>query len=212
MLVTAGKNEGLLMKMWKKVLAASALALCMITVSKADSKAAGMITNVVQTDDSGSSVGISWNAYLGTDNYIVSISNDAANWIVADRYNYSPTCSLYGLSAGSTYYVKVAAYDDDKNLLAESAPLEVVTAPSGTLTAIQSGATTNSVTVSSAGLTGANYYILATRASGSEAVLGQSNTPVVTAGNRSSASSEYLYYYAAKKQLQDMLQLDRMII
>lgn len=196
---TAGKNEGLLMKMWKKVLAASALALCLISVSKADSKAAGLISGVAQTDDSSSSVGISWNAYLGTDNYVVSISNDAVNWVVADNYNYSPKTSLYGLSAGSTYYVKVAAYNDDKALLAESAPLEVVTAPSGSLNAFQSGATTSSVSVASTGLAGANYYILAKGYSSNSVILAQSNTPVVTAGNLSAATSEYLYYYAAKK-------------
>lgn len=196
---TAGKNEGLLMKMWKKVLAASALALCLISVSKADSKAAGLISGVAQTDDSSSSVGISWNAYLGTDNYVVSISNDAVNWVVADNYNYSPKTSLYGLSAGSTYYVKVTAYNDDKALLAESAPLEVVTAPSGSLNAFQSGATTSSVSVASTGLAGANYYILAKGYSSNSVILAQSNTPVVTAGNLSAATSEYLYYYAAKK-------------
>lgn len=53
-------------------------------------KSGGLISGVAQTDDSSSSVGISWNAYLGTDNYVVSISNDAVNWVVADNYNYSP--------------------------------------------------------------------------------------------------------------------------
>lgn len=200
------------MKMWKKVLGVAALALCLTAASKVDSQAAGQVTGVKQTGDSQSSVQISWDSVLdaSTKYYITQVSTDGNSWY--NREVSSGTNDyVSSLAAGQTYYVRVIGYNDytyeggvpvgeGSATAAASNPVEVVTAPSGSIDATQTASTTTGVTVSSTGLAGANYYRLTYEQSGTKLVLGESATPVVSSSIAlTPATSYWMHYVTARK-------------
>lgn len=101
--------------------------------------AVGVPGNLRQTGADVDSIQFTWDAVTNADDYETSYSTDGANWSDWDSNWsswYGTTATINKRSAGSTYYVKVRAVEDGATLSdpetygEESAPLEVVTAPS----------------------------------------------------------------------------------
>lgn len=123
------------MKKYLKLFAAFVFLIAAVTFAPAASKAAsltGLLTAPVDLKQTGAdtnSVTFSWAAVINADDYCYSYS-DGINWSIPKRVGgYRPEETIYNLSAGKTYYVKVYAMDENDNLGPESAALEVVTAP-----------------------------------------------------------------------------------
>lgn len=185
------------MKALKKVLAVAALALCLTVATKVDSQAAGQVTGLKQTSASDSSVNVSWDSYLGAQKYYVRIS-DGQRYIDDNAY-LSTDDNIGRLSAGTSYAAAVIAYDSDNNVIAQSEPIEVVTAPSTTgISVTQSAATTNSVSLTFANVTGANAYIVTNGYGNAATIVGSSATPTVTISGLAPGISATLHGHPAR--------------
>ncbi|MCD7824777.1 MAG: hypothetical protein LUH14_02235 [Clostridiaceae bacterium] len=187
------------MKKWKQVLGLCVLAACLSFSQKIDSRAA-QITGFTQTADSSSSVSFSWTADLTAGCYLVESSADAITW-VTEGYTTSPSKTIYSLSAGTSYYVRVTPCDSDKKALdTASDAFEVVTSPDGSnISAVQTDATTSSITIKIGTVSGANYYLLTSTDSGSEVAIGASATNEVQVSTALSAgTSYYIRAYACR--------------
>lgn len=114
------------------------------------SKAAAWTAGFQQTDADTSSVKLQWAAHLDADYYGIEFSYDGASWSEME-WTTSTSDTVYSLTAGSRYYVKIIAYSGyhgSGTKLAESEVIDVVTASSKVQNVYQSDATTNSVTMS----------------------------------------------------------------
>ncbi len=116
------------------------------------------VTGLKQTADSASSVQVNWDAVTGERiRYQVAWSDDQINWATKDTY--SPSAYISNLSAGKSYYVKVAVMENGA-LGAYSNVLEVVTRPdmmkAGSVE--QSDAKTNAITLQWPAVSGATAY------------------------------------------------------
>lgn len=198
------------MKKWKQVVLIAALALLLGMTTKAESKAAA-IAGVTQMDAGTSYVDVSCTADLQAKYYVLFVSADKLNWVEKD-YGTSPNnLTASGLAAGSSYYVYVrGATDYDFGVDSKiwkwctdaSAPVEVVTVPdSVNAKLVQTGATTNSITMTLSGVSGANYYILgpAYSYSSNTHFYASSTTPTITAGSLNPNTSYAMYAFACRK-------------
>lgn len=69
--------------------------------------------NIQQTGSSSSRVDITWQTYLGQNiHYHVEMSYDGVNWAMQD-YAYNSNETIYGLTEGSSYYVRISVYNKD---------------------------------------------------------------------------------------------------
>ena len=67
--------------------------------------------NIQQTGSSSSRVDITWQTYLGQNiHYHVEMSYDGVNWAMQD-YAYNSNETIYGLTEGSSYYVRISVYN-----------------------------------------------------------------------------------------------------
>ena len=174
---------------------------------KADAKAA-QVTGVKQKSDSVSSVTISCDAILGMNYYVVQLSTDNSNWKVKANSTDPNSIFINGLNAGQTYYVRVFGssgyeYEDNARVWKVSATysdsIEVVTTPhasSSDITAVQTDADKNKVSVYVSPVDGANYYILMYKSQ----IIGQGASSTVTTQNSLDPGGRYnLYAYACRK-------------
>lgn len=143
------------------------------------------VTGVQQIGGSDSSVKISWNAVVGSSvRYNIEMSTDGANYASVEDYGTPAGETIYNLTPGTVYYVRVQAYIKSyvsSNTYGEySDPIQVVTAPTAVTGLIQSDATTNSVTLAWNAAPGANTYIVK---DSNDVVLATSNTPSVVVPN-----------------------------
>lgn len=155
------------MKNYVKAIIGAAFLMAAVVFIPAVSDAAAAPTNLRQTGASRSSVDIVWDAVLDADEYCVQWSNDGVTWGTKYDTAYNPKDTTYGLSAGSTYYVRVASYDENGTWLDEtddiitwSKPIQVVTSPdAGNITSLTcTAATTNSLTYNWNPAIGATSY------------------------------------------------------
>lgn len=118
--------------------------------------------NVRQTGASTSSVDFTWDTVINAKGYYTSYS-DGMTWSDPERVSGSSD-SIYSLSSGKTYYVRVYAMDKDGYLSEASAPLEVVTAPStdGVTTTV-TAVTDNAISFSWTPAVGATSYEIKSR-------------------------------------------------
>lgn len=195
------------MKKWKQVVLVAALALLLGMTTKAESQAA--ITGVQQIGDSESSVRVKCTGELGAKYYYLSLSTDNVTWHVQNVSSDPNSLSASGLGAGMTYYAKIGtctdydyAYSTRTYTLtgvdpaSESAPIDVVTAPSGRVTAVQNSASTTGFSVEVTGATGANYYVMKCN----DAIIGQSESNVVaTSGAMAPGTGYWLYARACRR-------------
>ena len=158
-----------------------------------------------QTGETTTSVSIEWNSPYSTNRtYHVELSTDNVNW-TESKITPSTSTSLNYLEAGHTYYVRIYTTDlNNNNPSAYSDVLEVVTKPLGSLTLVQSAATSNSVTLSWNPIEGANqyqiYYQNASDSYGTQKqLIGTTQACNYTLTNFSAYSDKiYLYVYAAR--------------
>lgn len=176
------------MKKGKKIFLFALLTCAFTFAVKTESKAA-QITGLKQTDASSGSIEIQWNADLAAYKYSVDISSDKKTWVNGKDTSYSTEGYISGLTAGSTYYVRVTGYNDDGVATSQTSnPLEVVTAPSASVTAVQIGATTTGAKIRYNNVAGANYYYVTAE---NDYVLGTSTTTTVTTTRRLTPATQY---------------------
>ncbi len=186
------------MKKCKQIIFVAVLAFCLSMVAKAETKAAA-VTGVKQTSDSTSSVRVQCDAQLGAQYYYLEVSENKVNWYVMDVSYSANSLSASGLGAGKTYYARVGictdydyTYSTDTYVLtgasSVSAPIDVVTAPSGSATATQKSASLNGFSVQISGVSGANYYTMTYN----NAIIGQGTSAVVSTNRALTAGTNYL--------------------
>lgn len=185
------------MKKCKQIMFVAVLAFCLSMVAKAESKAAA-VTGVKQIDDSSSSLRVQCNAQLGAQYYYLELSEDKVTWYVRDVSSNANSLSSSGLGAGKTYYARVGictdydyTYSTDTYVIigasSVSAPIDVVTAPSGSVDAVQKSAKTNGFSMQVTGAIGANYYTMTCN----NAVIGQGASSVVSTNRTLAAATAY---------------------
>lgn len=165
------------------------------SVAKAASLSAP--TGLRQTDASKTSVSLSWEAQVNAEKYYWSWSKDKVNWSTpgSSDYSYNPKDTIYSLSSGSTYYVRVQCWaegdswsSDDDLYSSWSDPIEVVTSPdANTMTDItKTDATPSSIALQWTPCLGATSYNVYDY--DSEVLLGSTAATNFTVGNRSANS------------------------
>lgn len=194
------------MKKWKQIVTLAALTLGVTLAAKANTASAAQITGVKQTDASSRNVKISWDASLGSERYVIEMSEDQVNWLRMEDCSGTDTY-ISNLSSGHTYYVRVSGYkdwswsNDTGTLVSEaSAPIDVVTAPEvANFGVSQTKATTKSFTAQCVGDDGANWYRL--YLSGDNTLpIGESSSPTVTVNKNLTPGTKYwCYAYACRK-------------
>ena len=149
----------------KMLLAVCAFAFTVLLVSGTESKAAGTITGLKQTKASSSSVSVQWDAYLGANSvyYATWIGNSVADVQAGNAKKesaYGTTDTIYDLTQGGTYYVRVVAYSDYKltQLLASSSIIQVATSLPKVTNLVQTGATANTISMKWDAVVGATGY------------------------------------------------------
>lgn len=153
------------MKNYVKAIVTFVFLIAAVTFVPAISDAAiaslGAPGGLKQIDASESSVKFSWDVVIGAKDYAVSFS-DGVTWSQPERVWTGTDETIYSLSAGKTYYVRVYALDDDNNLGAPSADLEVVTAPRSEEmgTATVTDKTASSISLSWMPASGATSYVV----------------------------------------------------
>lgn len=151
-----------------KTLMTFAIVFVMALVCGTQAKAAtapGQVTGVKQTDAGTGSVSLKWDASLANDvDYEVHMSTSKnGTYVCKEESTYGPDTSIYGLSSGSSYWVKVRAYvtddADNKFIGAWSQPIEVITNLSSDMSTIMhTKSTYTSITLKWSAVPGANTY------------------------------------------------------
>ena len=121
-------------KTMKRSLIVLAIMTIMLFAMTITASAAGSVTKLRQTSASSSSVKVTWNANPGQEYRVYYSKSKNSGYVEDTSYTTSSTeWYISGLSAGTTYYVKVASYVEDSNwndiYVATSAPIQVVTTP-----------------------------------------------------------------------------------
>lgn len=144
----------------------------MLLMSSYTVQAANGITEITQIDATKTTAYVEWDAVLGVQGYYVQYSTDGVVWFRDDEEDDCPDTEdaflvMKDLSAGKSYYVRVAPVKIDKYnqyyVSAEySAPFEVVTAPAcvESDSIVQTGASYNSISLVWDGVSGATGYCL----------------------------------------------------
>ncbi len=182
--------------MLQKVLFSFAATFLLVLTMSLTVKAAapGKVSGLKQTGASDSSISVSWNAVLGADNYALWMSEDGKNWgdEPIEDATYGTGKTVYGLTAGHTYYVKVCAYKgyywhypDSSENGEFSDVLEVTTATANVEDLKVTEASVDSISVSWLNTDGASYYEVSYRNSKSDTytVAGTTTTPVYKVKN-----------------------------
>lgn len=174
---------------------------------KADA-ALGKVTGLTQIADDVDeknagkyAVGIQWNALSGVDAYLVEFCESGKNF-TGDTYRYAlatnNTGVIRGLSGGMSYDVRVTAVtiagNDIEDQGAASDVVDVVTAPSGTVTTLkQSGAQAKKFAVSWTKIPGANVYDIGYKKYGSTEKMKYVTTPNDVSSYTLSATADTNY-------------------
>lgn len=152
-------------KTMKRSLIVLAIMTIMLFAMTITASAAGSVTKLRQTSASSSSVKVTWNANPGQEYRVYYSKSKNSGYVEDTSYTTSSTeWYISGLSAGTTYYVKVASYVEDSNwndiYVATSAPIQVVTTPENVNSSSikQTAGTSKTVTVKWNGVAGATGY------------------------------------------------------
>ncbi len=183
------------------------MALACVGVAKAETVAPGQVMGLKQSAAKETSVKVEWTALLNNGvKYEVDISTDNVNWIPKDTTS-ANSSGISGLTAGTSYYVRVRAYvvdesTEEKLYGAYSASMDVVTAPNVKPVNVKKlDATTNSITIQWDNVEGANtYYIKYTNSAQEQLYVPAStttSTSVVLTGIAANSRS-YIDIYPAK--------------
>lgn len=119
-----------------------------------------------QTNYAGTSVNVSWNPLLMTGVYYTTVIGFSPTSLTKEESAYGTSEYIGGLSEGGVYYVQVRAYSDSarykkpETLVAYSEVIQVATSPSAPTGLMQTGATTNSITMKWNPVPGATGYTI----------------------------------------------------
>ena len=117
------------------------------------------VTEIKQTASTEKSVSIEWSAVEGADRYECSLSDGLSENITQEVTG--TDCTFSDLTAGTSYYLLISAYQGDTQVAASPDVYEVVTSPDvSAFTVVQTDAKTTSVEFAMTGAVGANYYIV----------------------------------------------------
>ncbi len=144
-----------------------AMAFSVLIAAATTSKAADWNASLKQSDAQTDSVTLTWNAYLGADNYSIELSEDGNTWINPSSATWTSetTDKVSSLSAGCTYYARVVAYkgsyySSQRQAIATSESITVGTLPSvaDVEDLKQTGATNDSITMTWSPVANATSY------------------------------------------------------
>lgn len=171
------------MKNYVKAIVTFVFLMAAVAFMPAVADAAAVPTGLKQTKATNSYVDFSWDAVPNASTYYTSWSPDGMTWSTGETTYGDPDDTIFNLSAGKTYYVRVASYDKTTSAMsAWSAPLEVVTAPDDKeITAQVTESTTNSISFTWTAASGATSYVL--KHSSSDLVLATTTTNSCTVSN-----------------------------
>lgn len=170
--------------------------------------APGQVAGLKQTDAGSSSVEIVFQALLDNEaEYEIQLSSAPAGNYKEWRTCSSGKCSLYNLpNAGSSYYLRVVSYYENSETNWEkvygtpSAPIEVVTAPNGSVENLKhTNSTATSISLSWSPVAGANsYQVKYSSAGGGDTVVYAAGTQAVL--DKLAKGTEYtVHVYPARK-------------
>lgn len=145
----------------KLALFAAAFAFCAVLTAKPmDAQAAAAPTNLKQTNASTTSARVEWSTDVTVKRYEVQISNSGVEGTYVTKSTSSSNYySFYSLNAGSTYYVRVRAYNSATDV-SPWVNLKIDTSPNNITTLTQTSATQNKVTVTWNAVQGATGYMV----------------------------------------------------
>lgn len=171
-------------KMMKSLLTATILTVMVLAMGVMVSAAQtpGKVTGLKQTDSYKTSVDIQWDAQLMDCMYDVEMSEDGQNWVNLGS-TYSSSDYIYNLTAGKTYYVRIRANSGTSTKPVYgpySDTLAVVTAPLEVKDIYQSGASTDSITLSWTKAEGATSYQIYEYINGTNVLKGETSVPSYT--------------------------------
>ncbi len=137
--------------------------------------AATRVDGLKQIGASSTSFEVSWKEYFGATRYRVEYSNSPYGTYMNDT-DYASTSlkeTVYSVSPGNTYYVKVTPYVNGEYVTtATSEPFVVATAPNEVTNLKQTNATTNSFTVKWTASIGATKYAVYKYLNNTEKLIG----------------------------------------
>lgn len=158
------------MKKSSKILVMLSLAFVMLLAVRTSSKAAGWDAGLKQKEAEKNSVTIEWQTYMSVppvNHYEITYSLDGKEFFPVSSTNYTSDTSftIRNLTADSTYWVCVTAYDDSfysetKKAIATSEPIQVATLGNVAKVEnlVQTVAANNSATISWSAVAGASSY------------------------------------------------------
>lgn len=159
----------------KKVIALVLALTILASVAVFSVGAASRVDGLRQVGASSTSFEISWNEYFGATRYRVEYSNSPNGTYMNDT-DYASTSlreTVYSVSPGNTYYVKITPYVDGKYVTsATSEPFIVATSPNNVTNLKQTGATTSSYTIKWTGSLGATKYAVYKYSNNTEKLIG----------------------------------------
>lgn len=192
-----------------KTLMTFAIVFVMALVCGTQAKAATVAapTGLKQDYDAKSAVGVTWNEVAGAEQYRVQISTNTSFTDGVYTTRYANSCTFYSddwsaITAGRSYYVRVASVDSLGNLGAFCSPIEVATRPGTATTSLKhTKSTGTSVTLGWNAVSGSNTYKVIYRKSGSstEKTVDVNGKTSVTLSNLSKNSEYSAYVYAGRK-------------
>lgn len=144
----------------KLMLFTAAFAFCAVLCAKPiEVKAAIAPTNVYQSDAGTGYVSVSWTNNVAVKYYEVQISNTGLteSSYVSKTKSASTGYSIYGLNAGTTYHVRVRAYNSASDV-SNWVKIKVDTAPNNITTLTHTSSKQTSVTVKWNAVAGATGY------------------------------------------------------
>lgn len=164
--------------------------------------AIGTPTGLQQTAASENEVDVKWSQVVGTNIYYeVYVSLDGINWELESSYNTDGTHNIYPLTAGTTYYVKVRAWDRNTDEYGSfTSALKVTTAPQEPENVVQTATTTSSITLTWDACPGATSYKIYKYQNEIETLIGTStkNTFTVTGMNNKEEVPYSIYVYSER--------------
>ncbi len=178
----------------------------LLTSQKASAaQAPAKVTGLTQTGASSSRIDVKWNEVAGTDIvYDVVISKDGVNFTQDDlQRSYSNDCSIYEVTSGATYYVRVRAYEYSygvEPVYSEwSDTLQVVTTPDTPKNLVQTTATTSTISLKWDAVAGATKYEIYQYVSYDKKVLKGTSRTNSYKVSKLKSGKEYNFYVVAVK-------------
>jgi len=155
-------------------------------------------TGISATANSTSSVIVGWGSVSGASGYYIYRSQDAVGPYIQVGKSGTTSYTDNGLSAGTTYYYRVAAYNN-AGTGSQSSYITTTTLPNAPTGVTATAASTSSITVTWSSVSGAtSYYIYrSTSASGTYEQVGTSTTTSYT-NTGLTAGTTYYYKVAAR--------------